>query len=562
MAEHPRLAGIRPTDLPAPPQAALEVLQACASADVNATRLAEIVSRDPVLTAELLRMANSAFFGVSREVTTVARAVLVLGQRALRNLVLCISMQKAIRTDSIPDFDVSSYWEDSLRRAVAAKQLGLSQRVAPDECLTMGLLQDFGLLVLLHANPGCAAEWPRLRLADPDRRREMERDLFGATHDEVGAMLADAWSLPEALGTPIAGHHREGPAVQRPVIDALCRIARCADWMAAVYSAEPTPATLARCQEVLRDSFGIDADGATSMLAQIADGVEDAAAALGLRVQKQVAFEEVLRRAHTRLADEALSYQQLTWRLERALLERDRLSAEILRELELAREIQQSLLPRTSNGTGPIHGVNISARTVSGDFYDFFELDDGRMFFNLADVSGKGMNAALLMAKTSSLFHCLGKSVHDPARLMCLLNEELCESSVRGMFVTMIAGLFDPATGHIVLVNAGHPPALWVRGSGDIVELPAQSPPLGLLPDVEYSTAEITLDRGTLFMFSDGLSECQPGGEAPLGVAGVKRLLENLLPASPTERLDRIVELVTPTDRQLQDDLTLLAIDR
>ena len=92
-----------------------------------------------------------------------------------------------------------------------------------------------------------------------------------------------------------------------------------------------------------------------------------------------------------------------------ALVEQERMR----RELDLAREIQRNLLPEQPAADFPVHGLNLSALEVSGDFYDFFTLADGRIAWGLGDVSGKGMNAAMLMAKTSSLFRCLGKTVHD-----------------------------------------------------------------------------------------------------------------------------------------------------
>ena len=97
---------------------------------------------------------------------------------------------------------------------------------------------------------------------------------------------------------------------------------------------------------------------------------------------------------------------------------------------------------------------------VSGDFYDHFELPDGTIAFAIGDVSGKGLNASLLMAQTASLFRCLGKTMRDPARLMSILNREICETVSRGMFVTMVAGLYDPATGQLRFANAGHLPPL------------------------------------------------------------------------------------------------------
>jgi len=114
----------------------------------------------------------------------------------------------------------------------------------------------------------------------------------------------------------------------------------------------------------------------------------------------------------TALASAALAIHNA--RMADALVEQERMR----KELELAREIQVSLLPDARDGDFPVMGVNVPAREVSGDFYDFFQRDDGLIYFNLADVSGKGMNAALLMAKASSLLHHLAKDIDDRYQLV------------------------------------------------------------------------------------------------------------------------------------------------
>ena len=121
----------------------------------------------------------------------------------------------------------------------------------------------------------------------------------------------------------------------------------------------------------------------------------------------------------------------------------------VRKELELARQIQESLLPTASGDTLPVYGLNVPAREVSGDFYDFYALPDGRVYFALADVAGKGMNAALLMARTTSLLRCLAKDNADPGQLLARVNDELCETATHGMFVTIVAGFLDPATGRV-----------------------------------------------------------------------------------------------------------------
>ncbi len=117
-----------------------------------------------------------------------------------------------------------------------------------------------------------------------------------------------------------------------------------------------------------------------------------------------------------------------------------------------------------------------------GTFTTSSTLDDGRIYFSLGDVSGKGMDAALLMSKTASLFRCLGKTLHEPHVLLATINRELCETAIHGMFVTMACGLFDPASGEVQLANAGHEPPLLHARDGSFTATPASAPPLGILP--------------------------------------------------------------------------------
>ncbi|MEE8214964.1 MAG: PP2C family protein-serine/threonine phosphatase, partial [Alphaproteobacteria bacterium] len=248
-------------------------------------------------------------------------------------------------------------------------------------------------------------------------------------------------------------------------------------------------------------------------------------------------------------------------RMAEALVEQERLR----RELELAAEIQRSLLPRRRPESFPVHGANHPARIVSGDFYDFFSLDDGRICFNLGDVSGKGLNAALLMAKTISLYRCLGKTVHQPGRLLALLNGEICETATRGMFVTMVGGMYDPKTGIVRLANAGHEPPLYHDRQGVFTPLPAEAPPLGILPlpvpDGVFPETELRLDGGTLYLFTDGVTEGYTDGGAPLEVEGLKALIRKNAALTLAGRVDAVINRLRHGTGALRDDLTVLAIE-
>ncbi len=248
-------------------------------------------------------------------------------------------------------------------------------------------------------------------------------------------------------------------------------------------------------------------------------------------------------------------------RMAEALVEQER----VRRELELAAEIQRELLPARREAAFPVHGVNRPARTVSGDFYDFFALPDGRIAFCLGDVSGKGMNAALLMVKTASIFRCLGREGRTPGYLMARVNAEIRETATRGMFVTMVAGIYDPADGFIRLANAGHEPPLIVAEDGSFRTIPAEAPPLGLPAEIfdteSFPEQSFALDGRILLLFSDGVTEGYAADGQPLGVAGVRAAVAETVGRPASERIDAVSECLVAADRPLRDDATLLIVD-
>ncbi|MDH5187659.1 MAG: SpoIIE family protein phosphatase [Rhodospirillaceae bacterium] len=234
------------------------------------------------------------------------------------------------------------------------------------------------------------------------------------------------------------------------------------------------------------------------------------------------------------------------------------------RELELAAEIQKSLLPLDGDSDSPVAGVNLAARVVSGDFYDFFELQDGRTCFTLADVSGKGMNAALLMAKTASLFRCLGKEAPYPGNLISRINAEVVETAARGMFVTMLIGVYDPEAGTVRIANAGHEPPILLRSDDTVQSFTAGMPPVGILPDIGMGkTPEetiINLDGGAFYVFTDGVTEGYIG-EKELGAEGFIKFIRDGKNMAPGARIAAVAKHIKEGSSILRDDVTILVID-
>ncbi|MDB9751555.1 SpoIIE family protein phosphatase [Gammaproteobacteria bacterium] len=245
-------------------------------------------------------------------------------------------------------------------------------------------------------------------------------------------------------------------------------------------------------------------------------------------------------------------------RMADALVEQERMR----KELELAREIQLDLLPDVSEESNfPINGVNVPALEVSGDFYDFFRRDDGLIYFNLADVSGKGMNAAMLMAKASSLLHHLAKDIDDPGELLARVNDEICETVSHGMFVTIVSGFIDTNTCTIKYSNAGHQPPLFHHYSGEFEEIEAGAPPIGILPGTEFPVTTIKLDGGSVYIFTDGVTESRDDEQKLLDVGGLIKLIEENSKVTPTKRLENIVAKIQNPNIEQHDDITLMVIE-
>ncbi|SCA57351.1 conserved hypothetical protein [Candidatus Terasakiella magnetica] len=251
-------------------------------------------------------------------------------------------------------------------------------------------------------------------------------------------------------------------------------------------------------------------------------------------------------------------------RMAKALVEQER----VKRELELAAEIQRRFLPdENSSSEEQIAGINKAARGVSGDFFDYFTLPDGRLYFTLGDVSGKGINAALLMSKTASLFRCLGKTVRDPGKLLGRINAELCETAAHGMFVTMVAGIYDPrpgCEGLIRLSNAGHEPVV-LHQDDEFETFGADGPPLGIVPpmpgeDGAYQEVQIFPKGGSLYIYTDGLTEGYTQSGAPLDTIGVRKILNAFQDQPLKVQLHHLVQAVSQSGEKLRDDVTVLAL--
>ena len=210
----------------------------------------------------------------------------------------------------------------------------------------------------------------------------------------------------------------------------------------------------------------------------------------------------------------------LTSNLREQLLVQERIERErVEQELRVARRIQQASLPK---GVPELEGWEIAphyqpAREVGGDFYDFFELEDGRVGVVVGDATGKGVPAALVVTATYSMLRAVAQVLgsFSPREVLAQVNEALLARIPHNMFVICFYAILESNSGSLKYANVGHDlPYLW-HGGGDAEELRARGMPLGLMPGMSYEEKEITLQRGeSVLFYSDGLVEAHdPKGE-------------------------------------------------
>ena len=231
------------------------------------------------------------------------------------------------------------------------------------------------------------------------------------------------------------------------------------------------------------------------------------------------------------------------------------------KEIEIVGEIQKSLLSSNKKEPFPLAGINIPAKVVSGDFYNFNDLGNGKYGFGVADVSGKGIKSSLLMSKASSLYSCLSKTNFSPADLLTQLNNEICETISRGMFVTMLIGIYDSNSKELLLANAGHEPPIILNNQNKFSNFNEAGPPLGIVSKTQYKEYKISFDQSSMYIFTDGITEIKNNNGEELGSIGFQNYITKFKDKPNNERLKLIIDNVINSKYIQKDDLTIVVVD-
>jgi len=241
-------------------------------------------------------------------------------------------------------------------------------------------------------------------------------------------------------------------------------------------------------------------------------------------------------------------------------------------ELHNAREVQRVLLPQDDpkvNGFR-IHGVNVAARIISGDYYDYIELTDGKLGVVVADVSGKGVAAGLLMAMCRSLLRAVALSYDSPSKVLAAVNRYLFPDIREDMFISLNYGVLDPESGRMVFSRAGHDPALvFRRATGEVEVLRPRGLALGIDRGEVFERVtedhEVDLESGDCVLFlTDGVKEAINHQEEEFGMERLAKVFAEsagLGAEMAVKRVQEAVEIFSGEGAQM-DDVTIVAIEK
>lgn len=232
-------------------------------------------------------------------------------------------------------------------------------------------------------------------------------------------------------------------------------------------------------------------------------------------------------------------------------------------EREIAGEVQKKLFPAEFSNKDLIFANNVPAKDVSGDYYDFISMSEDEIYFTLADVSGKGVKAGILMANAAAVFRSMAKLEKPVSTIAKFVNNQVADSSYQGMFITAVIGKFNLKEKNIEYINLGHEPIMIFDKDYNFEYLKSTLPPLGLMnmdDDGFFQTSKININNKNLMIYTDGVTEGYLEDGSELEVKGLeKELKENKL-IKTTEIINHISQLLTKRNKPLRDDVTCLII--
>lgn len=290
-------------NLPSLPTVAIDVLRLTREEDTSIGELAGIIQNDPALTAKMLKVVNSALFGVPREIGSIGQTVGLLGLRTVKIMALSFSLVETVRGVQGDTFGFEAYWRRSLTTAVAARLIGNAAALRfAEEAFVAGLLSDIGMIAAWRSAPAIYQPILTESAETGQPMAEIEASRFGFTHAVMSRRLLEAWHLPDALCAAVGGHHGEGLATLSGESLELTRLVHAAATVSGLFCRELPFSQLDSVKAQCAEETGVDQAKLDEALLDLHQHVEDMASLLAVQVGETAHYGQVQTEAAAQLA--------------------------------------------------------------------------------------------------------------------------------------------------------------------------------------------------------------------------------------------------------------------
>ena len=244
-------------------------------------------------------------------------------------------------------------------------------------------------------------------------------------------------------------------------------------------------------------------------------------------------------------------------------IENEKKQSILKKEREIAGEVQKKLFPNNKKIEKYIFAQNTPAKDVSGDYYDYYQVNDNEIYFILGDVTGKGIKAGILMANAAAVFRSLTKMNSSVAKTALYINNQVKDSSYQAMFITAILGRINLEKKEMEFINMGHEPMMVLDQQFNFEYIKSTLPPMGLMPVKDesfFKTTVMDISNKTILIYTDGVTEGYIDEGKELEVTGLENEIKKLNSTSPEKIISHTSKILTEKGYTLRDDITALGI--
>ena len=244
-------------------------------------------------------------------------------------------------------------------------------------------------------------------------------------------------------------------------------------------------------------------------------------------------------------------------------IENEKKQSILKKEREIAGEVQKKLFPNNKKIEKYIFAQNTPAKDVSGDYYDYYQVNDNEIYFILGDVTGKGIKAGILMANAAAVFRSLAKMNSSIAKTALYINNQVKDSSYQAMFITAILGRINLEKKEMEFINMGHEPMMVLDEKFNFEYIKSTLPPMGLMPIKDesfFKTTLMNISNKTILIYTDGVTEGYIDQGKELEVEGLENEIKKLNTTSPEIIINHATKILTEKNFILRDDITALGI--